>query len=79
MARRPGQITGKDKQKLLSQGLTIDCQDELDIMIARYELDKRYKIVEVKSKQFSSRKEVIERTAYLLNTTQNDGGKDATC
>ena len=78
MARRPGQLTEEDKLKLQSQGVTIDCQDELDIMKARYGLDKRHKVVEVKSRESLSREQVIKSIEYLLNTTQNDGGKDAT-
>ena len=74
MARRPGQLTEEDKLKLQRQGVPPDCQDELDIMKARYELGKNL-IIGVKSRQPLSR-EVIESIAHLLNTTQNDGGKD---
>ena len=76
MPRRPGQLTQKDKLKLQRQGLPPDsCRNELDITKARCELDKECKIIEVKSGQSLSRKEVIENIAHLLNTTQNDGGK----
>ena len=75
VARRPGQLTEEDKLKLQSQGLPPDCQDELAIIIARYELDKRYKVIEVKSGQSLSQ-EVKDSIAHLFNTTQNDGGKD---
>ena len=75
--RRPGQLTQEDKLKLHSQGLPPDsCHNELDITKARYELDKESKIIEVKSGQSLSREEVIENIAHLLNTTQNDGGKE---
>ena len=75
--RRPGQLTQGDKLKLQSQGLPPDsCHNELDIIKARYELNKGCKIVEVKSGQSLSQKEVIENIAHLLNTTQNDGGKE---
>ena len=75
--RRPGQLTQEDKLKLQSQGLPPDsCHDELDIMKARYELDKMGKMFEVKLGQSLSREEVIENIAHLLNTTQNDGGKE---
>ena len=69
VARRPGQLTWEDKIKLLSQ------PSELDIVRARYVLDKRQKLVDVKSGHKLSRDEVIEDIAHLLNTTQNDGGK----
>ena len=78
MARRPGQLTEEDKLILQSQGLPPDCQSELDIMKARYELDKRRKLVDVKLRQLLSRDEAIKNIAYVLNTTQNDGGKDVT-
>ena len=76
--RRSGQLTEEDKMMLQSQGLPPDCQDELDIVRAKYELDKRVKLVDVKSGHTLqlSRDEVIENIAHLLNTTQNDGGKD---
>ena len=76
VARRPGQLTEEDKLKLQRQGLPPDCQDELDIMRARYELDKRHKLIEIKSGQPLLQKEVKENIEYLLHTTQNDGGKD---
>ena len=77
MPRRPGQLTQEDKLKLLSQGVPPNlCKNELDIIKARYEQDKRDKMVEVKSRQLLSRKEVVENIAHLLNTTQNDGGKE---
>ena len=78
VARRPGQLTEEDKVKLQSQGLPPDCQSEQDIIRARYDLDKRSKIVEVKSGQ-SLTQEVIESITHLLNTTQNDGGKQIIC
>ena len=73
--RRPGQLTEEDKLKLQRQGLPPDCQDELAIIIARYKLDKKCKVIEIKSGQLLSQ-EVIDSIAHLLNTTQNDGGKD---
>ena len=76
MARRPGQLTEEDKIELQSQGVPPDCHDELAIIKARIELDKRHKIVGVKSGQSLSREEVIESTGHLLNITQNDGGMD---
>ena len=76
VARRPGQLTRGDKMTLHRQGLPSDCQDELDIVRARYDLDKWYKLVDVKSGQSMSRDEVMDNIADLLNTTQNDGGMD---
>ena len=75
VARRHGQLTEEDKLKLQSQGLPLNCQDELAIIRARWDLDKSCKIVEVKSgRQSFSQDEVIENIAHLLNNTQNDGG-----
>ena len=76
VARRPGQLTEEDKLKLQSQGLPHDCQNELDITRARYELDKRCNIVEIKLGKSPSQDEIIQSIEHLLNTTQNDGGKD---
>ena len=76
MARRPGQLTKEDKLKLQNQGLPPDCHNELDITKARYELDKGCNIVETKSGKSLSQDEIIQNIGYLLNTTQNDGGKD---
>ena len=76
MARRPGQLTEKDKLKLQSQGVLPDCPDELAIATARWNLDKECKIVEVKSGKSLSREKVLESIGYLLLTTQNDGGKE---
>ena len=75
VARRPGQLTEEDKQKLQSQGVPFDCNDELAIIKERYKLDKSCKIVGVESKQSLSRDEVIQSIAHLLTTTQNDEGK----
>ena len=75
VARRPGQLTKEDKLKLLIQGVPPDCQDDLDIVTARYKLDKRCKIVGVKSGSSQSRGEVMKSIGQLLTTTKNDGGK----
>ena len=55
-----------------------DCHDELAILRVRHDLDKRHKIVNVKSGPSLSQEEVMESIVHLLSTTQNDGGKD-TC
>ena len=75
VARRPGHLTEEDKLKLQRQGVTTDCQNELDIMKAKYELGKAYTVVEVKSGQSLLQKEVLDIIDHLLITTQNDGGK----
>ena len=74
VARRPGQLTEEDKQKLLSQGVTSDCQSEMDIVRARYRLDKRCEVVGVVSGHSLTREEVSRRITHFLNTTKNDGG-----
>ena len=76
VVRRPGQLTEGDKLKLQNQGLPPGCRNELDIIKARYKLVKACELFEVKSGESLSRKEVLENIAHLLNTTQNDGGKD---
>ena len=73
VARRPGQLTEEDKQTLLSQRVSPEGQDELDIVKARYQLDKRCKIVGVRSGQLS-REEVMKSIRHLFTTTKNDGG-----
>jgi hypothetical protein len=75
VARRPGQLTEEDKLKLLSQGVLSESDNELDIIKARYKLDKRCSIVEVKSGGSISYKEVLRSIEHVLNTTENDGGK----
>ena len=75
MARRPGQLTEEDKQKLLRQGVFPESHSELDIVKARYRLDKECSIVEVKSGESVSCEEVLGKIEYILNTTKNDGGK----
>ena len=75
VARRPGKLTEENKLKLLSQGVPPDCQDEVAIVIARHELDKNQKIVEVKSGKSLSQKEVLKSIEDLLLTTKNNGGK----
>ena len=77
--RRPGQLTQEDKLKLQRQGLPPNsCYDEQAIIKTRYELDKRCKIVKLKSGQSLSQEEVMENIAHLLNATQSDGGKKFT-
>ena len=73
VARRPGQLTQEDKLTLLSQGVSPEGQDELAVVRARCEVDKRYRIVGVKSGQLS-REEVMKSIKHLLTTTKNDGG-----
>ena len=73
VARRPGQLTEEDKLKLQSQGLPTDCQDELDIVEARYKRDKRTTIVGIKSRLLS-REDILQNIEHLLTTTRNDGG-----
>ena len=74
MPRRSSNLTIKDKQTLHSQGVPPDCQDERAIVKAKYILDKRFKIVGVKSGKMS-REEIMECIRHLLTTTKNDGGR----
>jgi hypothetical protein len=76
VARRPGQLTEEDQLKLLRQGVFPESDNELDNIIkARYRLAKSCSIVEVKSGQSISYKEVLGSIEHVLNTTENDGGK----
>ena len=75
MARRPGKLTQEDKLKLLNQEVIPESNNELDIFKARYRLAIDYSIVEVKSEQSISYKEVLRSIEHVLNTTENDGGK----
>ena len=75
VARRPGQLTQEDTLKLLNQGLPPKAQNELDIITARYTLAKDCSIVEVKSGQSISCKEVLQSIEHIFNITKNDGGK----
>ena len=74
VARRPGQLTEEDKQKLLSQGVTSDCQSEVDIVRARCELHKDCRMVDVLSGKLLTREDVLKRITHHLNATKNDGG-----
>ena len=75
VARTPGNLTDEDKQKLLSQGVTCDCQSEINIIEARWELDKDCKIVDTLKGSLLTREEVLISINDLFNETQNDGGK----
>ena len=75
VAKRPGQLTEKDKLKLLSQGVIPESDNELDIVKARYRFAKDYSIVEFKSGRSISYKEVLGSIEHVLSTTENDGGK----
>ena len=72
--RRSGILTAEGKQTLQCQGVSPDCQDDVAIEAARYGLDKRRKIVAVKSGKVA-REEIMEYIRYLLTTTKNDGGR----
>ena len=75
VARRPGQLTEEDKLEPQSQGLPLDCQDELATLQARYDLDKQYRIVGIKLGQSQLCEEILKSIRVLLKKTQNNGGK----
>ena len=66
-------LTAEYKSALQNQGVPSNCQDELDIVKARFELDKRYEIIEVKSRKILQG-EVMDCIRHILTTTKNDGG-----
>ena len=70
--RLPGQLTQEDKLKLTRQGVIPESDNELDIIKARYRLDKNCSIVEVKSGRSI---EILGSMEHVLNTTKNTGGK----
>ena len=76
VVRRPGELTEEDRQKLLNQGVSpeLDDQDEVAIVKARYQLDRKCKRVEVKSGHVS-RNEVMKSINHILTTTKSHGGK----
>ena len=73
--RRSGQLTEEDKLNLQSQGLPLDCHDELATLQAHYDLDKRCRIVGIESGESQLREEILKSIGVLLKKTQNDGGK----
>ena len=75
VTRRPGQLTEEDKQRLQNQGVPPDCKDDLAIAMERCKLDKRCRIVGIKSGKALSQVEVMKSIAHLLTSTRNDGGK----
>ena len=75
VARKPGQLTAEDKQKLQSQGVIFESPNDLAIVKAKHQLDKRITIVEVKSGELLSYEDVIKSVSRLLTTTKNDGGR----
>ena len=75
VARRPGQLTEEDKLKLQSQGLPPDsCDNDLAIVKARCELDRRYRTVGIESGPSVSHEDILRSISHLLTTTQTDGG-----
>lgn len=76
VTRRSGKLTQEDMLKLQSQGLLLamDCEDELAIVKARYEVALGCEIFAIKSGQSLSREGIMESIEHLLNTTESDGG-----
>ena len=68
--RRPAQLTKEDQQKLKSQGVPPDCQDESAIIKAKYKLDKSKKVIGVKTSETNIllfRDDVMKDITQLLN------------
>lgn len=71
--RQSFELTAEYTSALQNQGVPTDCRNELDIVKARFGLDKRYKVVAVKSgKVFQG--EIMDCIRHILATTKNDGG-----
>ena len=75
--RRDGQLTEKDREKLRSERVPDDYQDESDIVRQRYDLDKAKKmfaVLESKPDKLLAKSEAYGVIAALMNNTENDGG-----
>ena len=72
--RRPAKLTKENRQKLKSQGVPSDCQDEVAITQARY---NKFTEVMVRTSYPKKllRKDVMKSIAHLLNYTKCDTGK----
>ena len=77
MARRSGQLTEEDKQKLKSQGVTSDDLDEVSIIKGGYECDKRrtlFQVLKSEPEKQLSQEQVVKSITKLFQSTKNDGG-----
>ena len=75
--RREGRLTEEDREKLHSENVPRELEDEVAIVRKRYELDKAKKIfnvLESKPEKLLSRSEAFGVIAALMNNIENDGG-----
>ena len=75
--RRESCLTQEDKEKLQSENVPRELEDEVAIVRKRYELDKAKKVfnvLESKPGKLLSRGEAFGVVAALMNNTENDGG-----
>ena len=78
VARKNGELTQQDKQRLASEGIPEDCwEDDAVIMKKRYLKDNRYKSVNVEQCDQTRMQCVLEKiTSFLSNTTMPGGEKN---
>ena len=75
--RREGHLTQEDVEKLHSENVPRELEEEVAIVRKRYELDKAKKVFDVlesKPDKLLSRGEAFDVVAALMNNTENDGG-----
>lgn len=73
--RRPAQLTEEERQKLKSQGFSPDCQDEVAIVKASYDLEKIFGVEKSEPKKLLSRELVRRRCTTILNDSKSNEGK----
>lgn len=81
VARRSGQLTEEDREKLENQGITCNCEEDWSISRERYRLMKDSSIVGIEKNKSGNplcRKVAMKAIERLLNNTDNDGGKPHT-
>ena len=76
-ARKNGELTQQDKERLISEGIPEDCwEDDAMIMKERYLKDSTHKSVNVEDCHQMKRQYVLEKiTSLLINSTMPGGEK----
>ena len=75
--RREGRLTERDREKLQSENVPGELDDEVSIVRRRYELDRAkmiFDVLESKPDKLLSRSEAFGVIAALMNNIENDGG-----
>ena len=70
VARKDGELTQQDKQRLTSEGIPEGCwEDDAMIIKKRYLKDSKYKSVNVENCHQMKKQYVVEKITSLLNNT----------